>query len=143
MQENGPHLPPSCGTQGGVWFLQEGLFLIETPWWVWGSLSNKSIIDGGMFLLAISDLPNKRTACTKKSPVRANNNNICAAPPLLRSAVADGEHVRAEAAHRASAGAQGCPQAGTASPLLIIISQDWHVLPVLPVAAEAESVKQV
>lgn len=79
----------------------------------------------------------------KKSPVRANNNNICAAPPLFCSVVADGEHVRAGAAHHACAAAQGCPCAGTASTLLIIILQDWHVLPVFPVAAEAESVKQV
>lgn len=80
----------------------------------------------------------------KKSPVGANNNNICTAPPLLCSVVADGEHVCMETDRCVCAGAWGCPRPGSTSLLLlIIISLDWHALPVLPVAAESESVKQV
>lgn len=62
------HLPAGPG----LWFLQEGLFLPETPRWARESVSNKSIIDGSLFLLAISGLPNKRIACLgkkKKNPL--------------------------------------------------------------------------
>jgi len=68
MQENGPHLPPSCGTWGSLWFLLEGIFFLETPRWAQGRFFNKSIIEGSPFLLAISDLPNKWTACMKIIP---------------------------------------------------------------------------
>lgn len=80
----------------------------------------------------------------KKSPVRANHNNICTARPLLHSVIADGERVPMGTVYCAFAGTWGCPQPGSASPLLLIINlQDWHVLPLLPAAAEAKSVKQV
>lgn len=46
----------------------------------------------------------------KKSPVRANNNNICAAPPLLCSVIADGEGVRTGTDHHTCWGA-GLPPA--------------------------------
>lgn len=144
MQENGPYFLPSCGTWSSLWFLQEGPLLLNTPQWAWERLSNRSIVDGDTFLLATSDLPNKWTACMKKSPVRANHNNICTARPLLHSVIADGECVRMGTVHRAFAGTWGCPQPGSTSPLLLIINmEDWHVLPLLPVAAEAKSVKQV
>lgn len=44
MQENVPHLPPSCGTWRNLWLLQEGLFLLETPGWAQESPSNKEVI---------------------------------------------------------------------------------------------------
>lgn len=87
MQGEGPHLPPSCRTWGQVVVSPGGAF---PPRWARASLPNKSIIDGGVFSPAVSDLPNKRRACVKNPPWGLNNN-ICAAPPWPCLGLADGE----------------------------------------------------
>lgn len=54
----------------------------------------------------------------KKSPVRTNNNNICAAPPLLCSVIADGERIRMGTDHCVCWGA-GVPPAWERLPIII------------------------